>query len=49
MGFSTERYARKKSKTKKQEERAKRLTKQGTTNTPRKRKRNGVDSLNKLN
>lgn len=48
MGFSTERYVRKKSKTKKQEERVKRLTKQGTTNVPRKRKANKVDNLNKL-
>lgn len=48
MGFSTERYVRKKSKTKKQEERAKRLTKQGTTNVSRKRKANKVDNLNKL-
>lgn len=48
MGFSTERYVRKKSKTKKQEERVKRLTKQGATNVSRKRKTNKVDNLNKL-
>lgn len=48
MGFSTERYVRKKSKTKKQEERVKRLTKQGAANVSRKRKANKVDNLNKL-
>ena len=44
MGFSTERYARKKSKTKKQEERTKRLI--GGKTVERKRKQNKFDRLN---
>lgn len=44
MEFSTERYARKKSKTKKQEERTKRLTSEKAAE--RKRKQNKFDRLN---
>lgn len=43
MGYNTERNVRKKSQTKKQEERERRLSKTSVGN-----KRKGIDSLNKL-
>lgn len=50
MGYSTERYVRKKSSTKKQEERAERLNRRTIGKIKKSnRKNNGIDKLNRMN